>query len=176
LLPLLDNTGPDGTPYANGCFLFDIGMADYPNKAPSVKFLTTGHGRVRFNPNLYNNGKVCLSLLGTWSGPGWQANKSTLLQVLVSIQGLILVPDPFFNEPGFEKGRGKPDSIKRSDTYNKNIRKCTLQHGILDFLTQAVKSLQPEHPQQSLTDYPEYVPVSWSSTYERSGRHSRASG
>lgn len=30
---------------------------------------TTGGGKVRFNPNLYNNGKVCLSLLGTWSGP-----------------------------------------------------------------------------------------------------------
>ena len=27
-----------------------------------------GSGTVRFNPNLYQNGKVCLSLLGTWSG------------------------------------------------------------------------------------------------------------
>ena len=25
---------------------------------------------MRFNPNLYQNGKVCLSILGTWSGPG----------------------------------------------------------------------------------------------------------
>ena len=29
---------------------------------------TTGGGTVRFNPNLYNSGKVCLSLLGTWPG------------------------------------------------------------------------------------------------------------
>ena len=43
-------------------------------------------------------GKVCLSLLGTWAGPGWNPAKSTLLQVLVSIQSLILVPDPYFNE------------------------------------------------------------------------------
>lgn len=34
----------------------------------------------------YNNGKVCLSLLGTWAGPSWQPGQSTLLQVLVSIQ------------------------------------------------------------------------------------------
>jgi hypothetical protein len=27
------------------------------------------------------DGKVCLSLLGTWSGPGWVAGRSTLLQV-----------------------------------------------------------------------------------------------
>jgi hypothetical protein len=35
---------------------------------------------VRFNPNLYINGKVCLSLLGTWSGPSWNPKTSTLLQ------------------------------------------------------------------------------------------------
>lgn len=65
-----------------------------------VQFLTTGGGRVRFNPNLYNNGRVCLSLLNTWNRPGWDANTSTLLQLLVSIQGLVLVKDPYFNEVG----------------------------------------------------------------------------
>ncbi len=28
----------------------------------------------------FKDGKVCLSLLGTWAGPGWVAGKSTLLQ------------------------------------------------------------------------------------------------
>ena len=46
-----------------------------------VQFLTTGGGKVRFNPNLYECGKVCLSLLGTWSGPSWNPAVSTLLQV-----------------------------------------------------------------------------------------------
>lgn len=39
---------------------------------------------MRFNPNLYNCGKVCLSLLGTWSGgqgEGWDAHSSSALQV-----------------------------------------------------------------------------------------------
>lgn len=45
-----------------------------------MTFLTTGGGRVRFNPNLYNCGKVCLSLLGTWAGPGWDPAASTLIQ------------------------------------------------------------------------------------------------
>ena len=48
-----------------------------------------------------SDGKVCLSLLGTWygeSGESWNSQTSTLLQVLVSIQSLILVPEPFFNE------------------------------------------------------------------------------
>ena len=68
--------------------------------------MTTGGGTVRFNPNLYNCGKVCLSLLGTWSGQDgetWNKDTSTFLQVLVSIQSLILVEDPYFNEPGWER-------------------------------------------------------------------------
>jgi len=28
--------------------------------------MTTGGGTCRFNPNFYANGKVCLSILGTW--------------------------------------------------------------------------------------------------------------
>lgn len=60
-------TGPFETPYSLGCFFFDILLNDYPQKPPKVQFLTTDAGRVRFNPNLYNCGKVCLSLLGTVS-------------------------------------------------------------------------------------------------------------
>ena len=84
-------TGPDDTPYENGCFLFDVYLPpSYPMTPPTVKFLTTNYNRCRFNPNLYAEGKVCLSLLGTWSGPGWDPKESTLLQVLLSIQGCIL--------------------------------------------------------------------------------------
>ena len=36
--------------------------------------------------SLYAEGKVCLSLLGTWAGPGWVPGVSTLGQVLMSIQ------------------------------------------------------------------------------------------
>jgi ubiquitin-protein ligase len=73
--------GPEGTPYQNGCFLFDIFLGhSYNQLPPSVKYMTTNGGKFRFNPNLYADGKVCLSLLGTWAGPGWVAGKSTLLQ------------------------------------------------------------------------------------------------
>ena len=62
-------TGPSNTPYDSGCFVFDIYFpANYPKVPPKVNLDTTGAGTVRFNPNLYNCGKVCLSLLGTWAG------------------------------------------------------------------------------------------------------------
>ena len=46
----------------------------------------------------------------------------TLLQVLVSIQSLILVPDPYFNEPGYERTRGTTDGDARSAAYDLDIR------------------------------------------------------
>ena len=65
-----------------GIYEFDIEFPPhYPSVPPLVTFMTTGGRRVRFNPNLYESGKVCLSLLGTWSGQQWKPNKSTLLQV-----------------------------------------------------------------------------------------------
>jgi hypothetical protein len=46
--------GPADTPYAGGFLLFDILLpATYPQVPPSVKYLTTGGGQARFNPNLY---------------------------------------------------------------------------------------------------------------------------
>ena len=72
-------TGPQGSPYANGIFEFDISLPpNYPQSPPQVLLTTTGGGSVRFNPNLYASGKVCLSLLGTWQGPGWEPATSTL--------------------------------------------------------------------------------------------------
>jgi baculoviral IAP repeat-containing protein 6 len=77
-------TGPDGTPYSNGCFLFDVYFPnEYPTSPPSINLETTGNHTVRFNPNLYNDGKVCLSILNTWHGrpeEKWNTT-STFLQV-----------------------------------------------------------------------------------------------
>lgn len=122
--------GPPSTPYENGCFIFDMFLNDFPNKPPKVTFLTTDGGRVRFNPNLYNCGKVCLSLLGTWSGPAWMPDKSTILQIVVSIQSLILNEEPYCNEPSFEKSAG----THQSNAYNTNIRKQTHRVAIIDTL------------------------------------------
>ena len=100
-------SGPKDTPYENGLFEFHGYLpSDYPNTVPQVLLHTTGGGKVRFNPNLYDSGKVCLSILGTWSGQAgesWNPKTSTFLQVMVSIQSLILVEQPYFNEPGWER-------------------------------------------------------------------------
>lgn len=129
-------TGPDDTPYDSGCFIFDIYMdGGYPNKPPSMWFIN--HNGVRFNPNLYDSGKLCLSLLGTWHGTGgetWNKNTSSLLQVLISIQAQILISEPYFNEPGYEGTIGQPTGIKNNENYNDKIRYYTLEHNIKKLL------------------------------------------
>ncbi|WVF68400.1 hypothetical protein IAT40_003165 [Kwoniella sp. CBS 6097] len=115
--------GPEGTPYENGCFIFDIFLPlDYSAHCPHVKSMTTNGGKFRYNPNLYADGKVCLSLLGTWSGPGWISGQSTLLQALISIQSLILCEEPYLNEPGWADQAGST----QSKAYSANIRRMTL--------------------------------------------------
>ena len=60
------NTGPADadTPYG-GMFEFDIYFPPgYPRCPPKVKFRTTGASSVRFNPNLYNEGKVSTEIIG----------------------------------------------------------------------------------------------------------------
>jgi ubiquitin-protein ligase len=127
----------DDTPYATGCFIFDVKFPDnYPQAPPKVNLQTTGRGAVRFNPNLYNCGKVCLSLLGTWSGRSegerWNPGLSTFLQVAISIQSLIFVPEPYFNEPGWERYMGTADGDRRSKQYNDVIEKGTTQYAIIE--------------------------------------------
>jgi len=131
-------TGPEDTPYAHGCFLFDIYCSnEFPAVPPQVNLQTTGSGSVRFNPNLYNCGKVCLSLLGTWrGGPNeqWNEATTTLLQVFVSIQSLILVSQPFFNEPGYETLMNTTKGDLQSAAYNNTIRLAAINFAMLDML------------------------------------------
>ena len=107
--------------------------------------MLTGRGKYRLNPNLYKDGKVCLSLLGTWTGPGWQIGTSTLLRVLISIQSLILgVPDPYYNEPGYEVDKGTPAGDLKSKSYNETCRKQTLEVAILYYLQNIPNTIYPE--------------------------------
>ncbi|XP_057505633.1 putative ubiquitin-conjugating enzyme E2 38 [Actinidia eriantha] len=114
--------GPAGTPYHDGLFVFDVHFPPtYPDVPPMVYYYSGG---LRLNPNLYDCGKVCLSLLNTWSGNKnemWMPKTSTMLQVLVSIQALILNTNPFFNEPGYAEMYRGQDGERRSKAYNEDV-------------------------------------------------------
>jgi ubiquitin-protein ligase len=94
--------GPPGTPYEGALLHFSFRFPDdYPFSPPKVTFLTCD-GTTRFHPNLYKDGKVCLSILGTYSGPSWSGTQS-LSTILLSLLAL-LDDNPLSHEPAFEKG------------------------------------------------------------------------
>lgn len=110
-------------------FHFDIRVpAEYPFKPPQVTLRTTDGGRVRFNPNLYATGRVCLSILGTWEGPAWSSAES-LSSVLLSIQSL-MCSKPYHNEPGFENVRDAA-AVSR---YNEYVAYETLRVAVVGMI------------------------------------------
>ena len=94
--------GPPNTPYEGGFYFFEVQFPnDYPFAPPAMTTLTQD-GLTRFNPNMYREGKVCLSLLNTWhDGERWSGCQ-TLSTILLSILTSVLVDKPIQNEPGFQ--------------------------------------------------------------------------
>jgi len=118
--------GPEGTPYYGGAFCFEVRFPDdYPFSPPAFTYLTND-GRTRFNPNLYKNGKVCLSLLNTWSGEQWSGIQS-LSSILQSLQTAVLVEEPLRNEPAYSAMSIHADI----PIYNRMIFHSTMETAIL---------------------------------------------
>ncbi|KAH7984043.1 ubiquitin-conjugating enzyme E2 Z [Rhipicephalus sanguineus] len=131
--------GPEGTPYEGGFFHFFMKCPpNYPVVPPRVRIMTTDAGRVRFNPNLYACGKVCLSILGTWPGPAWSPVQN-IGTVLISIQSL-MNKEPFYNEPGM------PTMPVLSTRYSDRVRHDTVRVAICDAVEACLQD-QPPYPQ-----------------------------
>lgn len=118
--------GPEDTPYFGGNYFFEfIYPCDYPHSPPKVKFCTNANN-IRFNPNLYVSGKVCISLLNTWRGDQWTSCQtiSTVLLTLCTLLG----KNPLLNEPGVSKNN--PDM----DSYDEIINYSNISIAILDIM------------------------------------------
>jgi len=118
--------GPSDTPYFGGFYFFELSYpSDFPHSPPKVKYLTNGNN-IRFNPNLYVCGKVCISLLNTWRGDQWTSCQ-TISTVLLTLCTL-LCKDPLLNEPGVNKGH------LDLENYNEIIQYANLDIAICDIL------------------------------------------
>jgi len=115
--------GPAKTPYELAPFIMDFRFGpSFPLSPPDAYFHSWTNGVGRINPNLYEDGKICLSLLGTWpadaKNEGWSSNRSSMLQILVSLMGLVLVKEPYYNEAGFDALVGTEESRITSSQYS----------------------------------------------------------
>ena len=77
--------GPMDSPFEGGLFRLELFLpAEYPMKAPKVRFLTK-----IYHPNIDRLGRICLDILkDNWS-PALQ-----IRTVLISIQALLSAPNP----------------------------------------------------------------------------------
>jgi len=122
--------GPKNTPYENGILYFSVEFPqEYPFSPPQIQYVSTS--RLRIHPNLYVGlshqdfrGKVCLSIINTWSGPKW-SSAMDLGAVLITIQSL-LCDKAITHEPGYEKSPPRMIEI-----YNDIIQYDTFRHLIL---------------------------------------------
>ena len=95
--------GPKDSLYEGGFLFFNINFPkNYPFSPPDVTYVSRNN--IRIHPNIYvghgtgGYGKVCLSILGTWSGPKWTSIMD-ITTVLLTIQSL-LDNNPLHHEPG----------------------------------------------------------------------------
>ncbi|KAL2863678.1 ubiquitin-conjugating enzyme E2 [Aspergillus lucknowensis] len=139
--------GPQGTPYEYAPFVIDMSFnPDFPSHPPSAFFHAWSAGQGSpINPNLYNDGRICLSLLGTWQAQNtheaWSSEKSTVLQILVSILGLVLVKAPFYNEAGYETLAAEGSGSVESSQYTEKAFLMSRKY-ILHALVRPVRGLE----------------------------------
>jgi ubiquitin-conjugating enzyme E2 Z len=118
--------GPSDTPYFGGNYFFEFFYPqDYPHSPPKVKYWTNGNN-IRFNPNLYTCGKVCVSLLNTWRGDQWTSCQ-TISTVLLTLCTL-LCSNPLLNEPGVDKNN------KDISSYNEIIEFSNIDIAVCDIV------------------------------------------
>lgn len=119
--------GPSDTPYFGGFYFFEFKYpSDYPHSPPKVKYCTNANN-IRFNPNLYVCGKVCISLLNTWRGDQWTSCQ-TISTVLLTLCTL-LCKDPLLNEPGVCKNH------QDMANYNEIIEHSNLSIAVCDIVS-----------------------------------------
>jgi ubiquitin-conjugating enzyme E2 Z len=118
--------GTTETPYFGGYYFFELTYPiDYPHTPPKIKYCTNNNN-IRFNPNLYSCGKVCVSILNTWRGEQWTSCQtiSTILLTLCTL----LCKNPLLNEPGVHI------THKDMSNYNKIIEFSNLNIAICDIV------------------------------------------
>ncbi len=116
--------GPSDSPYQYGFYFFKFEFTNnYPHEPPKLTYYTQGDN-IRFHPNLYRSGKVCVSILNTWKGEQWSSCQtiSSILLTLISL----LHNKPLLNEPGIT------ETHYDFNKYNQIISFKNFEHAIIN--------------------------------------------
>jgi ubiquitin-protein ligase len=156
--------GPIGSVYEDGIYFFVFEFTNnYPNEPPKGKFLNWQNSIHRMHPNMYANGLLCLSILGTWSGPSW-TSAMTLSMIILSIQA-IMDENPLVHEPGYEKNPGSMEHIK--------YQKIVEYYNNKDFIGKTIDMVEQSTPYIDSLSYLTFFKDSLRSFYESNDTRDR---
>lgn len=131
--------GVENSPYFGGFYFFDHTFADNHPFSPYKWTFLSNDGRTRFNPNLYQisgNGKVCLSILNTWSESTW-SQVQLFSSVIETIRTHLFHDKPLINEPGYS------DKDPMNEIYNRIICYQNLNFNVYSNIVQTPKYAEP---------------------------------
>jgi ubiquitin-protein ligase len=126
--------GENNSPY-RGFYIFNINYTyvDYPYRPPEISFRNP-NSSVRFNPNLYNCGKICLSVLDTWGQSTWSQMIATNSLAITIRNETLAKEHPILNEPGLSGLKpflnNSEDSL-RSERYNVCVLYASLVYALV---------------------------------------------
>jgi len=123
--------GPKDSLYEGGFLFFNIKFPkNYPFSPPDITYVSRNN--VRIHPNIYvghgtgGYGKVCLSILGTWSGPRWTSIMD-ITTILLTVQSL-LDNNPLHHEPGQENNETEMNKLYNEVIKYESIQTLTIQN------------------------------------------------
>jgi ubiquitin-protein ligase len=186
IIPKHKEANPQFTsPYTNGIFLFELDIPDdFPLSPPRLTF-NPKQNKYRLHPNYYEYGKVCLSVINTWSGNDWTPS--------MSLMSIVNIVEERFNENSlrFEPGH-EQDSDDKIIFFNKIIRYgvadvaiCAVfenkykeyaifrdvikEYWDVDFIKKVEKLAQdnPNTINMKQDSYNHFVGINWTGLYER---------
>ena len=135
--------GPKDSLYEGGFLFFNIQFPkSYPYAPPDITYVPRNN--IRIHPNIYVGngtggfGKICLSILGTWSGPKWTSIMD-ISTALLTIQSL-LDNNPLHHEPGQEKNK-----TKINEYYNEVIKYESINTLLIKNITHPIESFHMFH-------------------------------
>lgn len=127
IVPKEKQEGDLVSPYTYGFFMFQIIFGgEFPLSPPNVSFYPQ-QDYCRLHPNYYKMGKVCLSVINTWSNNDW--TPSTSIMSLINILEERLNENGICFEPGLERS-----SVEKKKAFNTAIEYAKYKVCILDVL------------------------------------------
>lgn len=133
---ILINPHQSKSAYDGGFFIFEVDFPEnFPMEPPKVTF-NPKQNTVRFHPNYYQNGKVCLSIINTWGVKQWASSLTmvALANTLISRMD----ENAITGEPGFEN---TTDTIKKN--YNNYVEYGKYTEAIIKIMNNNLPVYQP---------------------------------